>query len=121
MFWYNQQHLHFLSAPCGSQLFLQRDNSIEVYDFGGADVKESQRLRSFSDQGDDQDNWLQDMHAKLPFVYRSFRTSIFGNVRDADWDHMYVDQSGIVGIKCVRLSYSMSGLQAAEWNLLSAE
>jgi len=123
VFWYYEQYLSFLSAPCGSQLFMQRDNVIEVYDFGRAGLKNSQRPCTFGNQGNDpacQSNWFQDgVHTKLPFVYQSFEGSILGNVRD--WNHMYVDQSGIVGIKRVRLSYSISGLQVAEWNHLSAE
>jgi hypothetical protein len=120
MFWYDHEpYTAPFDAPCGSRLFIrgQGNNFLEVYDFGRAassptQVPEESQTpgtpRWIMEQDDDpecQGNWLQDVvHTKLPFVCQTLKGSVDGD----SWDTMYVDQSRIVGIKDVRLSYPIS-------------
>jgi hypothetical protein len=120
IFWFKPLSLCYLTAPCGSQFYVRRSNFIAVYDFCPAGLSENQGLRS--PRGDDPaclDGWFRGVvQTKLPFVHHH---QTFGGLKVMDWTRMYVDQGRIVGIKNVRLFYPISVLQAAEWNILSAE
>jgi len=129
MFWRNKRYSTARFASCGTRYFVQKDNEIEVYDFGQAGAQDDQVQekhvigqndskqepsdhRRFADQGDDpscQGDCLQDgIRTKLPFACEIFGSTDDG-IEMADWEEIYVDQSRIVGLRV-----SESGLSSSD-------